>query len=595
MITSSSDIYRSLAGDALISAIAKIRIIDGNPSLVPEDGVVIYISKYPQDTEFEAIWFVWIIDFDSEPLDIVVSQIRRSFPSFSVVESGPILKGLITEVKTTRTELAPPKAPAISIEPYLQKIEERFEELKESIDDRMLLVHSGRPGRDGKDGRDGKPGAPGRDGKDLLATEASLDDLQDVAVSDARKGDVLTYDGDTWVAKFVEQRYGAGGGLTLTESDILAGLAEGGEPMGHADRTQSVMTFDDATRTLTIAPVTDSFKVWVKGKRFVFYEPQQVQIPDQTALFYIYISTEGQLQYQEDYFYWDSEAPTAYVYWDADANVTPYFADERHGIVLDWQTHEYLHRTRGAVLANGFSISNYTLNGTGATDSHAQFDLSGGTFFDEDLEISIVHSQNPVPNSFQQDLQGPARVPVFYKIGTTWKIDAATNFAFKSGTLRPYYNSLTIGSWGLTEIENNRFVNYYIVATHNLRAPIISLMGQSQYVNLADAQLEAFTSLNLSGFPSREFRFLYKVTLRTGNYGNSVKAIIASIQDLRSYSDQFIPALDPTGFSLDDFEAPQASISMNNFAITNLANPVDSQDAATKNYVDNFMIDGGQC
>ena len=549
MITSSSDIYRSLAGDALISAIAKVRIIEGAPSLRPEDGTVIYISKYPQDSEFEATWFLWIIDFDNEPLDVVIGQIRKSFPNLQILEEGAILKGALREVKTTRTELAPPKPQEISIEPYLQALEEKFEELRESIEDRMLLVNSGRPGRDGKDGKDGLPGRDGRDGNDLTATDVSLDDLKDVAAGDPKKGQVLTYDGDAWVSRFVEQHLGGGTGLTQGEFNLLQGLKEGGEPMGFVDRSQSAITFDDSSRTLTISPLNNEFVVWVKAKRFVIKEPVSVQIPDATGLYFIFFDTEGELGYQEDYFYWDSEAPTAYVYWDADANTCPYLADERHGIVLDWQTHEYLHRTRGASFANGFAILNYTINGDNSLDSSAQFSLNGGTFFDEDLQIDIIHSETPDPTLFEQDLQGPARCSVFYKVGSVWKLDSATNFAFKMGPTRPYYNLLSGGAWSLAEVENNKFVNYYIIATNNIRAPIVSLMGQHQYVNITDAQNEDFNALNLQEFPSKEFRFLYKIILKTGNFTNSVDAIIAGVQDLRTYSGQFVAAVDAGAFA----------------------------------------------
>lgn len=591
MITSSSDIYRSLAGDALISAIAKVRIIDGAPSLRPEDGTIIYVSKYPKDSEFEATWFLWIIDFDNEPLDVVISQIRKLFPGFEVLEDGAILKGALREIKTTRTELAPVKPQAISIEPYLEALNEKFEELRESIEDRMLLVNSGRPGRDGKDGKDGSPGRDGRDGRDLVATEANLNDLNDVFVDDAKKGQVLTYDGDTWVSKFVEQSLGGGGGgLSQSELNILQGIKEGGEPMGFVDRFASAITFDDASRTLTISPVADDFVVWVKSKRFIIKQPLSVQIPDTTGLYFVFFDTEGNLAYQTDYFYWDSEAPTAYVYWDADLNTCPYLADERHGIVLDWQTHEYLHRTRGSAFANGFAISNFVINGDSALDSSAQFDLNGGTFFDEDLQIDITHSATPDPALFQQDLQGPARCGVFYKVGTVWKFDAATDFAFKMGPTRPYYNSHTGGTGSLTESSNNRFVNYYIVATHNLKAPIVSLMGQAQYVNITDAQNEDFGSLGLVGFPSKEFRFLYKIIFKTGNFANSVDCVIAGVQDLRSYSEKFVAALDVGSIRIDQLDAPITSVSFNDQNIINLADPIDPQDAVTKNYVDgNFQ------
>jgi hypothetical protein len=549
MITSSSDIYRSLAGDALISAIAKVRIIEGAPSLRPEDGTVIYISKYPQDSEFEATWLLWIVDFDNEPLDVIVGQIRKSFPSFQVLEEGAILKGALREVKTTRTELAPPRPQQISIEPHLRTLEEKFEELRESIEDRMLLVNSGRPGRDGQDGKDGRPGRDGSPGRDLVATEAELGDLQDVFVEDAKKGQVLTYDGETWISRFIEQHLGGGGGLTQGELNLLQGAKETGEPTGFVDRSQSSIAFDDSSRTITISPVHGEFIVWVKAKRFVIREPVSVQIPDTTGLYFIFFDTEGNIGYQTDYFYWDSEAPAAYIYWDAVAKTCPYLADERHGIVLDWQTHEYLHRTRGASFANGFAISNYTIDGDNSLDSSAQFDLNGGTFFDEDLQIDITHSETPNHELFEQDLKGPAQCRVFYKIGTIWKLDTATNFAFKLGVLRPYYNSVSGGSWALTETDNNKYVNYYIVATHNLRAPIISIMGHAQYVNIADAQSEDFNALDLQGFPSKEFRFLYKIILKTGNFTNSVDCVIAGVQDLRTYFGQFVAAVDAGEFA----------------------------------------------
>ena len=66
------------------------------------------------------------------------------------------------------------------------------------------------------------------------------------------------------------------------------------------------------------------------------------------------------------------------------------FFDERHGIVMDWATHEYLHRTRGAAIANGFDIYNYIINGGGATLANVQFSLTNGTFFDEDLQVDIT-------------------------------------------------------------------------------------------------------------------------------------------------------------------------------------------------------------
>lgn len=528
MIYSSADIYRTLVGDVIIGAVAKIKIAEGRPSLVPEDGIVIYVSQYAEVEDFEAKWHIWIVDFDNEPLDVVINQLRRLFPTFVVLTEGAIVHGILTEVRTGRTETAPITPSQDRIDAYLTQLQERFDTLEETIKDRLLVIPSGRPGVNGSPGKDGK------DGKDMVATNAKLDDLQDVDVQDAKEGQGLYYVNDRWVARFGPQRMGSGG-ISSSEVDTLVGLTERGEPMGHTDRTESTMVFDDATRTFTIAPVGKEFRVWVKGKRYLIRKPVSVQVPNETGLYFIFFGEGGVLGCQEDYFYWDSEAPTAYVYWNAEQEICQYFAEERHGIVLDWQTHEYLHRTRGSSIANGFDISNYVIDGNGTLDSHAQFDLSGGTFFDEDLKIIISHSSTPQAETFQQDLQGPARLPVVYKTNGIWRIDAATDFPVKKGNTHIHYNSSLNGSFALTEGSTNKYINYYIIATNNLRAPIVSLMGQVQYANFNDAKAESFSALHLTGFPSKEFRFLYKITYRIGNYTNQVASVVSSIQDIRQY------------------------------------------------------------
>jgi hypothetical protein len=532
MIFSSADIYRTLVSDAIIGASARVRIAEGRPSLELQDGIVIYVSQFAEVEDFEALWHLWIVDFDDEPLDIVLAQLRRLFPSFNILDSGTIVHGAITEIRTARTETRPELSlqRRESVQVYIDELQARFLELEESIQDRMLLVQSGKAGKDGVNGKDG------RDGKDLVATDVHLGDLRDVAVDDVKKDQVLTFDGTNWIPTFASEHYPRPRGVTRGEVDTLVGLTERGEPMGHTDRNESTINFDNATRTFTITPVGTSFRVWVQGKRYMIRKPLSVQIPDETGLYFIYFGDKGVLGVQEDYFYWNTEAPTAYVYWDAESQICPYFAEERHGIVLDWQTHEYLHRTRGAAIANGFDIANYIINGNGTLDAHAQFDLGNGTFFDEDLKITVTHSSTPEFENFQQDLQGPARIPVLYKLGNTWKIDQATNFPLKPGTVHPYYNLDTLGVWSLAEVDTNKYINYYIIATNNLKSSILSLMGQVQYSNQTDARNETFSALHLTDFPSKEFRFLYKITYRTANYTNAVNATVVQIQDLRQYS-----------------------------------------------------------
>jgi hypothetical protein len=331
-------------------------------------------------------------------------------------------------------------------------------------------------------------------------------------------------------------------GSPLTNAEVDANftnLNEGqtiaGEPMGHEDSTQSTLSFNAGSRTVTIAPTGASFTVWCKGEKYVFTTAQSVVLPNTTGIHYVYFSSTGVLSAKLNYFDFHEDAPTAYVYWNSATGAAPFFADERHGITLDWQTHEYLHRTRGAALANGFSISNYTITGTGSADADAQLDLSGGTFFDEDLKVQIISTNTPAANAWEQDLSGPARIPVMYRSGAGWVLDSPTNFILKAGTATPRYNTEAAGVWSLTDVPNNQYSTVWVIATNNLNYPVVAIMGQAADSNSGQVENIDWSSLNLDGFPSVEFRPLYKIVFQaSSSYANTIKARFTKVFDIRS-------------------------------------------------------------
>lgn len=383
---------------------------------------------------------------------------------------------------------------------------------------------------------------------------ASYNDVLGITVIDLDNTTVTpgTYGDANSVARFTVDQQGritqaSNVDIGLTSGSITdladairetAGINQTFEPMGHAVRTDSIVSFNELTRTFSIQPAVTSYDVWCRGVKYTKTGVSSVTIPDVTGLYYIYFNATGVLEYRASYFNWDQDVPTSYVYWNADLNQAVYFADERHGITLDWATHEYLHRTRGAVIANGFSLSSFNTEGDGSLDSHCQIDVGGGTFFDEDLEINIVHSNTPIANSWQQKLSGPAQIPVFYQTGAAWTKDIATNFPLKQGTSRPQFNSYDSGTntWSVVDAAANRYIVQFIVATHNLGAPVISIMGQAEYPNIGDAEAVAFEDLALPGFPSVEFRPLYKLVFQVGDYANNVNARLRSVVDIRNLS-----------------------------------------------------------
>ena len=243
--------------------------------------------------------------------------------------------------------------------------------------------------------------------------------------TDGSAGHILTTDG--------------AGNLTFQLNPISAAM---GEPMGFVVREDSTISFNNSTRVFTIAPVSTSYEVWTKGTKRVVSSSKTVTITNTSGLYYVYFDADGDLQQQSSFFNLETQTPVAYIYWNATQGYASFIADERHGVVMDWRTHEYLHRTHGAQFASGFSASNYTVGGNGSLDSHMQLDLAGGTFYDEDLKIQITHSNSP-SNIWEQDLQGPAKIPMFYLNGSAaeWNIDVPTDYPLKQGTLRPRYNN----------------------------------------------------------------------------------------------------------------------------------------------------------
>ena len=314
-------------------------------------------------------------------------------------------------------------------------------------------------------------------------------------------------------------------------------IADTGEPMGFVNRPDSVISFDNGSRSFSISPLSTSYTIYTRGVKRTITDTRSVSIPNTTGLYYIYFDTNGVLQYRTTFYDWPNDCMVAYIYYNDTTGTAPFVADERHGIVLDWQTHEYLHRTRGASFANGFELSGYVLLGDGSSDAHLQLTLASGTFFDEDLQVDIVATQTPTANTWEQDLLNPARIPMFYHSGTGWVRDNPTDFPVKQGTVRPQYNLYSAGTWSTQDIDNNKFGVTFIVGTNNINYPVIGIMGQNQRDNQTAAESEQFSSLDLTGFPVVELRVLYRLVYDCKtNYSNSPKARFTSIFDLRRES-----------------------------------------------------------
>lgn len=305
------------------------------------------------------------------------------------------------------------------------------------------------------------------------------------------------------------------------------------DPMGFENWTDSVISFDNGTRVFTISPTSGTYRYWYQGTQYDITTTKTVTITNTSDLYLVYFNG-ATLSVTTDHINWSTMVPVAHVYWNATAGAA-IITDERHGVWMDRGTKEYLHAVVGAGYASGLLISNYTTTGTGANNADAQLDISSGVIYDQEHRIDIVHSNSPTANTFEQDLQGPARIPVVYRSNSHWIRDAARDYAVKNGTSLVTYNLNTAGVWSTPDAVTTHYVAYWIVATNVIGSPVLSIMGQREDNKLSDAVTNnTWSSLDLTDFPAEELRPLYRVIFRTAaGYANTPKAYIAQVDDFR--------------------------------------------------------------
>lgn len=311
------------------------------------------------------------------------------------------------------------------------------------------------------------------------------------------------------------------------------------EPTGFVDRAESQISFVPGTRTFSIAPVATEFQYYYKGTKIVKTTTNSVTIPDTTGTYYISYDASATLQSSTSFFNLEDSVPVAIIYWNSVQQKATLFGDERHGITMDWQTHEYLHITRGAQYGGGFTVSDFTLVGGGASNGDAQIAITGGTIFDEDIKIQVVSTATPAAN-FEQDLAVPAKIPAIYRsgVGGAWYRDTATSFPLKFGVARPVFNLNTGGTWTTPDSGNNNYVATWVVATNDISEPVMFILGQREDSSLEQAlRGNTWDSLDLANLPFKEMRPLYRLIFEVRDaFSNSVKAALRDIQDNRTLS-----------------------------------------------------------
>jgi len=331
---------------------------------------------------------------------------------------------------------------------------------------------------------------------------------------------------------------GTSGIYTISSTNLVH--VDSQQPQGFVNRTDSRISVSG--NVFRIEPTGSSYSYYNKGVKVVKTSGDILTIPNLTQINYIHFDTvNNQISNKTTGFDFNTDIPIAYISWNSGVGPSgqmSFFAEERHGIVMDTSTHKWIHNTFGAQYIDGLSIGSYVLGGDGSSNTHATISIGNGTLYQEDIEINITDSSSADP--FCQELSPIAQIPVYYHEGSTgqWVKNTATNYPVKYGANGPQYNLLTAGNWTTPDVSpggQTRYFAVWILATNQIDDPIVSIMGQRIDSNQGSAESNnSWSDINLTNLPLSELKPLYRLIFAgDSDYTNDPKCTLLSILDIR--------------------------------------------------------------
>lgn len=299
----------------------------------------------------------------------------------------------------------------------------------------------------------------------------------------------------------------------------------------------TTLSFNDGTRTLSIAPVGADFRIYQGGIKYILNGTQQIVISNVEGIHLVYFDagllyeivnpTTSQISN-----ILRNKVSVSVIAWNATNNTSTYVSNERHTIYMSSAVHAYLHTTRGTQYTGDGLTPTDVIIGNGSLDSHAQFGIDSGSIADEDIITTTP------------TISSTTGLPIYYRIGTNWRRSVRTGYSFlndgTSGLVQ--YNKNTAGVWSLLTMTNNYYSCIHVYATNDIGSnKVVAIMGVNEYSSesAAEAAISAeVLSIKSSGFIFAEAKHIATFIIQTkSSFSNTVKAAFVATINGGSFVD----------------------------------------------------------
>lgn len=319
---------------------------------------------------------------------------------------------------------------------------------------------------------------------------------------------------------------------------------------GVENQYAQTLSYNPATRVMTITPTGTSFKVTSGGITQTFTSPQASSaaplLPDQ----FFYYNTSGQFIGTNTAWTINGEAQVGYVLMNTNDNSVVLTVDERHGVNMSDEWHRQQHFTIGTKWSSGMALFHNAADSTTAANAsglNTCISIQNGIMYDEDVEHITVTNGVQAYASITTNTAGV--FPVLYRnTSGDWVRTDGTQFPFLfSGNTPQVYSNGT-----LRAVAEDQYFVYWLVAVGGFRGTNLFLIPHPiTFASTAAAQSGATPySLGaiLGTLPSQEILvthrlvFLFNASAANSHPVSVKSAKLRDVTDFRSLSSGVIVA-----------------------------------------------------